>query len=131
MGFMREVYNDGKWTSSRFNSFIKSILRSGSRRWEPKYTTLNKACVGQKINIKTGRLAKHYKCAGCQQDFPAKEIQIDHIRAIIDPNIGFISWDSVVENMFCEADNLQALCLACHKIKSNAEKQIAKERKNG
>ena len=36
-------YNDGTWTEGRFNSFIKSTLRSGSQRWPPKYKALNAA----------------------------------------------------------------------------------------
>jgi 5-methylcytosine-specific restriction endonuclease McrA len=85
--------------------------------------------VGQLTNAKTGRLAKHYKCNKCLDVFPAKEVQIDHISAIIDPTEGFTSWDSVINNMFCEADNLQCLCVGCHKIKTASEKQLAKERK--
>src|SRR3546814_14525589 len=32
-------------------------------------------------------------------------IYVDHIKAIIDPAIGWVSWDSTIENMFCEIDN--------------------------
>lgn len=123
--------NGGNWTDAKFNSFIKSILRGGSKRWPPKYDVLNEACVGQKVNTKTGRLAKHYKCASCLGEFPAKEVQVDHKEPIIDPAVGFVSWDSVVDRMFCEKDNLQVLCTdPCHKLKTAAEKQQAKERRN-
>lgn len=125
----RSQYNGGQWTQSRFNSFIKSTLRSASRRWPPKYGVLNEACVGQLVNVKSGRLAKHYTCAVCKVPHPAKDVQVDHISAIIDPEVGFVNWDTVIDNLFCEADNLQVLCKPCHLIKSSAEKQIAKERK--
>lgn len=119
--------NGGKWTEARFNSFVKSALRAASRRWPPKYETLNEACTGQKINRKTGRLAKHYKCNSCKEEFPAKDVQVDHINPIINPEIGFTSWDDVINSMFCEADNLQVLCTTCHKAKTALEKSIAKE----
>lgn len=122
--------NGGEWTESRYHSFIKSALRSASRRWPPIYMALNDACVGQMVNRKTGRQAKHYKCNACNNLFPAKEVQVDHINPIIDPAVGFTSWDDVINNMFCEKENLQVLCLACHQEKTNAEKQIAKERTN-
>lgn len=76
-------------------------------------------------------MAKHYRCNECLVAFPMKDIQVDHINAIINPETGFVSWDEVVNNMFCEKDNLQVLCIACHKIKTNAEKALSKERKNG
>lgn len=123
--------NSGQWTEARFNSFIKSALRAASRRWPPKYEILSEACTGSKTNVKTGRLAKHYRCAMCQGHFPAKDVQVDHILPIIDPVVGFVDWDDVIDRMFCEKNNLQVLCTdPCHKSKTAVEKQQAKERTN-
>jgi 5-methylcytosine-specific restriction endonuclease McrA len=63
--------------------------------------------------------------------FPAKDVQVDHIHPIIDPSVGFESWDETIDRMFCEKNNLQVLCTnPCHKSKTAAEKQQAKERRN-
>lgn len=59
-----------------------------------------------------------------------KDVQVDHIEPIIDPEIGFVDWNTVVERMFCEKHNLQVLCKGCHASKTQQEKQISKERKN-
>ena len=115
------------WTEARFRSFITSTLRSGSKRWPPKYTKLNAAKTEKKINKKTGRLAQHYECAKCQQEFPAKEVQVDHIKPVVDPKKGFESWDKYIERMFCEEDNLQVLCKECHAVKTQKEKETAKK----
>lgn len=123
--------NDNEWTQARFNSFIKSALRSATKRWPPKYKTLNEACVGVEINKSTNRKAKHYKCAGCEGHFPLKEVQVDHIVPIIDPKTGFVSWDETINKMFCEKEGLQVLCSACHKEKTIAERATRKEYKNG
>ncbi|MGL4584067.1 MAG: HNH endonuclease signature motif containing protein [Flavobacterium sp.] len=117
---MNRLFNGGEWTQARFNSFVKSALRSASQRWPPKYKVLNDACIGKHINIKTGRLAKHYKCAACSGNYPAKDVVVDHILPVV-PIEGFTSWDVVVDRMYCEADNLQVLCKPCHKIKSSEE----------
>lgn len=122
--------NNGKWTQSKFNSFIKSALRGASSRWPPKYECLHSAFTESKINDSTGRIAKHYRCASCGNDFPAKQVQVDHIDPVIDPSIGFDTWDTVIARMFCEADGFQVLCKDCHKVKTTAEKQQAKLRKN-
>lgn len=122
----RPTYNGGQWTQAKFNSFIKSTLRAGSRKWPPKYQALNAALVGTQVNSATGRMAKHFKCARCAGLFPAARVQVDHIEAIIDPKVGFTNWDDVVYAMFCEQDNLQVLCLDCHKIKTAQEREMKK-----
>lgn len=121
--------NNGQWTEARFNSFIKSALRSASIRWPVKYTVLNEALIGKQINIKTGRLGNHYRCNQCKGIFPAKEVAVDHIDPVIDPLIGFTTWDNVIVRMFCEKDGLQVLCSDCHTAKTALEKELAKERK--
>jgi hypothetical protein len=128
--YVSRKYNGGEWTVARYNSFVTSALRAASRRWPPKYQCLNDACVGPQINLKTGRMAKHYTCNECRCAYPAKDVQVDHVSAIIDPAVGFTSWDEKIDRLFCEKENLQVLCKPCHELKSNAEKQIAKERKN-
>lgn len=120
--------NNNQWTEARFNSFIKSSLRSGSVRWPPRFQALANSYVGKKQNKSTGRVAKHYLCAHCKEEFPASKVQVDHINPVIDPYKGFVSWDEVINRMFCEVEGLQILCLLCHKEKTNKEKQIAKER---
>jgi hypothetical protein len=121
--------NNGRWTASKFNSFIKSALRSASSRWPPKYTAIQNAYVGTKVNVRTQRTAKHYRCNICEGHFPASEIQVDHIDPVIDPSVGFVDWDTVIERMFCEVEGFQVVCKPCHKIKTDAEKASAKLRK--
>ena len=61
--------------------------------------------------------------------FPSSEVQADHINPVIDPLVGFTTWDSVIERMFCETEGFQILCKPCHNNKSSAEKRQAKERR--
>jgi hypothetical protein len=50
-------------------------------------------------------------------------MEVDHIKPVVDPVKGFQTWDLFIDNLFCEADNLQALCTGCHKKKSKEETQ--------
>tara|TARA_R110000868_G_scaffold385140_1_gene652888 strand:- start:771 stop:1160 length:390 start_codon:yes stop_codon:yes gene_type:complete len=127
---MRQKYNGGQWTQSRFNSFITSTLRAGARRWQPKYDTLNAAKTEKKINESSGRLAQHFKCSLCEKEFPAKLMEVDHINPAVDPAVGFTSWDEFINRLFCEADNLQAICKGCHKEKSSLERKIRNANKS-
>lgn len=120
----------GTWTEGKFNSFIKSALRAASQRWPPKYECLNNAFVGKKVNSKTGRISKHFKCNCCLGEFPTSDVQVDHIWPVVDPVVGFISWDEVIKRMFCSVEGFQVLCKSCHSQKTSVERQQAKERRN-
>lgn len=120
--------NNGEWTEARFRSFVTSALRAASRRWPVKFKAMKESFVGRKTNEKTGKLAMHYKCAGCNKHFVATDVQVDHVKPVVDPVKGFISWDVYVDNLFCELENLQILCKPCHKEKTAEEKLMRKKK---
>jgi hypothetical protein len=124
--------NNGQWTRARFNSFITSLLRKGTQRWGPKA-----------LCIKNARVRRGwYKCEGCSKEVPStlppkegnkrriKNILADHIVPIVDPAVGFVSWDEWISRAFVELDGYQALCHKCHTEKTAQERAIATERKN-
>ena len=111
-----------EWTPARKKAFIVAVLRNGSRRWPPKYETLNEAKTEKKINPASGRLAQHFKCKKCRKDFPAKMVQVDHIKPAVDPAEGFVDWNTFIERLFCDKGNLQVMCLSCHDKKTKKEK---------
>ena len=115
------------WTDAKFKGWIISLLRRGTMRWPPRNEALAKAKTEKKINTATGRMAQHFKCAVCLQDYSAKNVVVDHIEPVVLPGIGFIDWNTYIERMFCSVENLQVLCKTCHDIKSSTEKT---QRKN-
>lgn len=120
--------NGGEWTEARFKSFVTSALRAASRRWPPKYKALKEAFIGKQVNAKTGKMAMHYKCAECKKLYVAADVQVDHILPVVDPKKGFVSWDSFIDRIFCEIENLQVMCKPCHKIKTDQEKLERKKK---
>ena len=121
----------GQWTEARFRSFIKGNLRAATRKWEPIQRCRKEAHVARGL----------YKCACCGLEVPptiydedkkkrVKNICVDHINPTVDPEVGFMSWDQIIEGLFCEIDNLQLLCKACHDSKTLEESEIAKQRRN-
>lgn len=119
----------GAWTEAKYRSFIKGNLRRTTMKWAP---------IGQCLSAARTRRG-FYECAGCKEEVPntvkegrvrKKNVHVDHIESIIDPAVGWVSWDSTIERMFCELDNLQVLCTKCHDVKSNEEKAVAKLRRD-
>lgn len=117
-----------EWTKARWHSFIVSVLRSGSRKYPPKYETLNEAKTEKKVNPKTNRIAQHFLCKECAKDFPAKDVQVDHVIPIVSSS-GFTTWDSFIENLYCGKDNLQVLCVECHNKKTKKESSERKSKR--
>ena len=88
-------------------------------RFPPRNEVLNKSKTVKKKNPKTGRMAQFYKCAKCKKEFTSKDVQVDHINPI-----GFDkTWDEFIDKLFCEKENLQVLCVPCHKKKSKEEQK--------
>lgn len=118
----------GKWSEAKFKSFIKSLLRHGTRRWAPIQECDRKATTKRGFRL----------CAGCDEEVPVTVVEgrkrvkntfVDHKEPIVDPEQGFTTWDECIERMFCEADNLQVLCKTCHDIKSAEERSVAAQRR--
>ena len=120
----------GAWTEAKYRSFIKGNLRRATQKWAPIQECKKKARTRRGL----------YHCAGCGEEVPASvkeegsrrrsnNIHVDHIEPIIDPKVGWTTWDDCIERMFCELDNLQVLCTACHKVVTDEEKEIAKARR--
>lgn len=121
--------NSGNWTEARFKSFITNLLRSGTKRWGPKQEAKKEA------RVKRG----FYLCEGCKEEIPAKKregvarvdnVFVDHIKPVVDPDIGFEDWNKYIEGLFCEKDNLQVLCKDCHKEKTKEENDRATKRRS-
>jgi len=118
-----------EWTKARFETFIRSILRQGFRKYPPKAMCLKEASVGKKVNKATKRVAEHYKCNACENDFPLKAVNVDHIEPVTSTIDGFKGWDDYIKRLFCDKSNLQVLCHDCHDIKSASENEVRYEAK--
>jgi ribosomal protein L44E len=82
---------------------------------------LNEAFTEKKTNVKTGRIAKHFKCALCKDEHPTTGVQVDHIEPVVSSG-GFTTWDDYIQRLYCSKDNLQVLCTKCHDAKTLTEK---------
>lgn len=117
---VEKPHNCGTWSEARKRAFIVSALRYASRKWGPMH-----ACK------RAGKLGRNqYLCASCGSVVGNKDIAVDHIHPVIDPEVGFVSWDVYIERMFPEQDGYQLLCSKCHEQKTAKERALAQRRKS-
>lgn len=92
--------------------------------WSPAYRIATK-----KAEVKEGKILK-WRCAKCGVLVGKGEKHRDHIRPVVDPATGWNgSWDTYRDRMgYDEPDNLQILCLKCHKEKTNGENKLRKRK---
>jgi hypothetical protein len=109
---------------SIFNSILRAIKRAFSR--SPVNRQVRQAAVHP--TAKGPRGGARFVCNDCREDFAGKEVQVDHIEPVIPIGTAAkdMSWDEIIERLFCTADNLQLLCVPCHKLKSAAEASARK-----
>lgn len=112
--------NAGTMTESAFWSFIRSALRQKSRWWKPITECKLKAKRAYKGPNKRQKF--EYKCASCQNWFPEKQINVDHICPAGSLNSAQ-DLPGFVERLFCEQENLQCLCTDCHDKKTKLDKK--------
>ena len=115
-----KIRNAGTMTESAFWSFIRSALRQKSRWWKPITECKLKAKRAYKGPNKRQKF--EYQCASCQNWFAEKNINVDHISPAGSLNCAQ-DLPGFVERLFCEQDNLQVLCTACHDVKTKLDKK--------
>ena len=76
----------------------------------------------------SGRFTTLIRCAKCDGLFTMAEINVDHIVPVgkgfgWPPGQDMIDW---MKRQFCKVENLQVLCVKCHRAKSTKEKAEGK-----
>lgn len=124
-----------KPSNPKERGLIKGAIRRVFSRSELRRQALDKALVKDYSDPSRKRVTRWGRCAECEKLEPLYKMQIDHIEPVIpqDSSLDQMTWDTLVDRIWCDERNLQALCETCHKAKSkeeNAERRrIKKETK--
>jgi len=115
----KAIENDPEAFEKFKKNFVKQSLRRASYRWPFKHMAKNNQRIERGF----------YRCAGCQEAFGPKDINLDHINAVEDIKTGFMGWDKFIDRLFVKTDGFQVLCLTCHDSKTLVENE--QRRANG
>lgn len=130
---------NGNWVEERGR--IKGAVRRAFRLSPQMKEVLQAARVELPPALKKdGKPGKRnqvrYRCAHCQELFPQKRVQVDHIETVVPlwKREAEMSYDETIRGVFCKKENLQVLCStpmikngglpSCHQKKTNEEKYI-------
>lgn len=81
------------------------------------------------VSISTLDVNRQYRLQLKLEDVGPRMYTLTTFSPIVDPDVGFTTYDELIERMFCEAPNLQVLCTECHTVRTDDEKARAKARR--
>lgn len=110
-------------TESEFNTFVRNLLRSGSRKWKPTSNARNRNRVPYVGDNK--RRKWQVKCDTCGGLFNNEDIQIHHLIPLGE----LTTWDDFIKKLFCDSHLLSPQCKTCHAAISKKENEERLERK--
>ena len=100
-----------KKTENRRKAFVKHTLRRASLRWPARNEALKRARVDRGL----------YQCAMCMTALGRDKIHLDHTAPVVDPAMGFTTWDDYINRLLPDEDGFQVLCVTCHGSKTMLE----------
>jgi hypothetical protein len=120
--------------NSRISKKERGLLKGAIRRVFSRSEVRRAVVEASRIvytDPKRPRVTKWSMCSACKQPTPTYLIQIDHIEPIIgtDESMEEISWDELVNRIWCEETNLTPVCKPCHTLKTKAENALRRKHK--
>lgn len=77
------------------------------------------------------RVKKWSVCPLCEQFTPTYLLQVDHRDPIVPTHTSLeeMSWDTVIDRVWCAENNLLAICKPCHREKTRLENKERRKNK--
>lgn len=108
--------------NAKERNLVKGALRRVFSRSELRRLAIQSSTIDY-IDPERPRVKKWSKCSQCGKNTPTYQLECDHLEPIVPVNTTLenMSWDDVVERIWCSVDNLRAVCKDCHKKKTKLE----------
>lgn len=102
---------------------VKGALRRIFSRSDMRRHAIEMASIPGFKDARKPRVKKWARCQLCFSICPAYLMEVDHIEPVVPvtSSLGKMTVDELVDHIWCGEDNLQVLCLTCHKNKSKIE----------
>lgn len=116
--------------SVKERNLVKGAIRRVFSRSDLRKEVLKDSVVIH-TDVNRPRVKKWSLCASCTRVEPSYLCEVDHRLPIIPLHTALeeLTWDYVINQIFCDKTNLQVLCKPCHLLKSKAENKERREHK--
>lgn len=104
-------------------NLVKGAIRRVFSRSELRREVLAAAIMDLPKDPNRPRVTKWALCSICRKIEAAYMMEVDHIHPVVplDKSLEELSWDILIERLWCNPMDLQVVCKECHKAKSKAE----------
>jgi 5-methylcytosine-specific restriction endonuclease McrA len=118
--------------SVKERNLIKGAIRRVFSRSDLRREVLNSAVV-EHSDPERKRVKTWVKCAECGTLDAKTNMQVDHIDPVVplDSALEHMTWDDLVNRVWCDRNSLQVLCLSCHNVKTKEESKLRRAYKKG
>lgn len=112
---------------------IKGALRRVFSRSDLRRSIIDNAIIKGHKDPKRKAVKFWVKCEECGKMEAKSNVQVDHVLPVIavTETLADLSWDDLVNRIWCPANNLKIICKPCHKAKTNRENKERREYKKG
>lgn len=110
--------------SAKERGLLKGAIRRVFSRSELRRIAIENSII-QHSDDSRKRVKTWCLCANCKKPEAKSNVQVDHILPVIptDKSLEQLTWDEVVDRIWCEPIHLQVLCTDCHDLKTKAERK--------
>ena len=124
--------SDNKNMTPKERNLLKGAIRRVFSRSDIRRAVIEASRI-EHTEPSRPRVTKWSLCGTCKKFIPTYLMVADHISPLIpvDTKLEDMTWDTVIDNTWCEKNNLMAICKDCHKIKTKSENKLRRRSKNG
>ena len=114
--------------NAKERNLIKGAIRRIFSRSELRQSIINRYTVDH-FDPNRPRVTKWVYCAECGLIFPRYLAEVDHNQPIIplQAKLEDLTWDDVIDAIWCDEYNLRVMDKECHKIKTKEENKIRRD----
>ena len=119
-------------SSPKERNLLKGAMRRLFSRSDLRRSVIDKALI-EHFDITRPRVTKWVFCNECGIIFPKYLAQVDHVLPIIKitSSLEEMTWDEVVDAIWCDESNLKVVDKECHKAKTKEENAARRAYKKG
>lgn len=114
--------------TAKDRGLIKGAMRRAFSRSELRRQVIIDSII-EHTDITRPRVKRWGKCAECGTPTPVSYLVVDHKLPVVPIEVSMedMSFDDLVDSMWCAKSNLQALDETCHKTKTKSENKLRRE----